>query len=205
MERIDQKKRDLELALDPYPEIAFLPANTQKLVPMTGERRREFSARLTAIADEIENATGDETRRADVESADTPDGRPPHELAGHACATCRGQCCRAGGNRAYLTPATFRRVLAQDPDLTLEDLQRAYLSRIPRESYEGSCIFHGRTGCKLPRDMRSNTCNDFLCADLRSLSADPGEQRLAAAFDALRLVRLAVIGGDNHSLLFEDE
>lgn len=202
MEKIERKTRDLDISLDPYPEIAILPANTRKLVPMAPERRTEFAARLKAIVDEIENAKGDGARGG-VQSADV--GPPHRELVGLACATCRGYCCRAGGNEAYMTPAVFRRVLAQSPDLTPADLQRAYLSRIPQESYEESCIFHSRTGCTLPRDRRADICNNFLCSGVRDLPADPDAQRLAAAIGATGIVRLALIGGDGNSLLFEEE
>lgn len=204
LDGIGRKLRELAVDLDPYPEIAILPANTRKLEPMTDVRRTEFAARLGAIADEIESGRGADS--ADPAERGAAAREPPDpDTARLACATCRGHCCIGGGNRAYLTRATFERVLTRSPTASLEDLQQAYLSRIPEVSYRDSCIFHGRTGCALPQGMRSDTCNDFLCSGIYELPQDPGEQRLAAAFDGQRLVRLAVIGPAGRTLLVDGE
>ena len=44
-----------------------------------------------------------------------------------------------------------------------------YLDYLPTDSYEDGCVFQGRKGCTLPRDMRSITCNTFLCPSLRNI------------------------------------
>ena len=44
-----------------------------------------------------------------------------------------------------------------------------YLGKLGGTTYRGSCIYHGAAGCELPREMRSDTCNGFYCADLARL------------------------------------
>jgi hypothetical protein len=46
----------------------------------------------------------------------------------------------------------------------------------------GSCINHGATGCSLPREMRSDTCNDYFCNPMRAWQARcaSGERPLGA-------------------------
>ena len=80
-----------------------------------------------------------------------------------ACARCRGHCCRNGGEEAYLTEDTIRRYLHEHPGTRPLDLLEAYLARVGHETFEGSCIFHGPTGCTLSREMRSDTCNGYFC------------------------------------------
>ena len=48
-----------------------------------------------------------------------------------------------------------------------------YLSHLPDASMAGSCIHHTRQGCSLPREMRSQTCNQFRCGPLALLQAPP--------------------------------
>jgi hypothetical protein len=200
---IERKARELEVALDRDIHMAILPAKLGKLVAMTEDRRTELATRLAELADEIDN---DAHGPGETDTTAAPRQSPPlPAIVGHACATCRGYCCRHGGNRAYLTRATFERALAQSPTLSLEEMQEAYLSRVPRESYEGSCIFHGRTGCTLEPGMRSDTCNDYFCNGARRLPEDPREKRLAVAIDGRHVIRLAIIGAGGQTLLFEEE
>ena len=44
-----------------------------------------------------------------------------------------------------------------------------YLSRIPDVAHQDSCIFHGADGCALPRELRSDVCNNFECNGLLSI------------------------------------
>lgn len=84
-----------------------------------------------------------------------------------ACAHCRGCCCQHGGDHGYLTPGTIARVRSLQPEWSDDDIVQAYLSRIGTRSYHRSCIFHGPGGCALPRSMRSETCNAYLCDGLK--------------------------------------
>ena len=85
-----------------------------------------------------------------------------------ACTVCRGACCTAAGNQAYLTLETLVRSGAL-AEVSLQSLVNNYVAHVPAQSYEKSCIFHGPTGCGLTPEMRSDTCNAHLCRGLRRL------------------------------------
>ena len=55
------------------------------------------------------------------------------------------------------------RIHQREPDA----MAREFLRHLPRVSYSGSCVYHGRTGCGLPREMRAAICNRFYCGSLR--------------------------------------
>lgn len=110
---------------------------------------------------------------------------------GVGCRLCRGHCCVAGGTHAFLTISTIRRVFANQPDLSPMQVFEAYTSRIPEKSVEDSCLFHGQFGCTLPRDMRADMCNRFLCRDLQDMRlamAESNQRFFVAAHDASKMV-----------------
>ena len=41
------------------------------------------------------------------------------------------------------------------------------MSAISDKVYENSCIYHTETGCSLPRELRSNICNNFFCQPIK--------------------------------------
>jgi hypothetical protein len=53
--------------------------------------------------------------------------------------------------------------------MSVRDLLRAYLDRVPAVSFESSCIFHGKSGCTLERSLRSELCSRYYCSGLDSL------------------------------------
>jgi hypothetical protein len=79
------------------------------------------------------------------------------------CATCKGGCCVSGGSNAFLGVETVKRVRRLHPEWSRDRLLGEYLSRLPVETVAGSCVNHSASGCALPREMRSDTCNDFFC------------------------------------------
>jgi hypothetical protein len=95
-----------------------------------------------------------------------------------------------------LTVETIRRTMVEHPDQAPHDVLAAYLSCLRSETVAGSCIFHQRDGCGLPREMRSETCNRYFCRGLTEFqtglavrgharaffAATEGESILAAAF-----------------------
>jgi len=111
------------------------------------------------------------------------------EMLAAACATCRGHCCRTGGEHAYLDAKTIRRVLAGTPSSTPSSLLETYLAALPAKSVRGSCVFHGSAGCTLPRRLRSHVCNDFFCGPVDRWLASP------AASEAKPAVIVVVDGG----------
>jgi len=102
-------------------------------------------------------------------SASIPEPTPAERLTGHVCALCQGGCCSKGGDTAYLSPDTIRRFMALHPQLRPRDVLAAYLDRLSPRTQQGSCINHTSQGCSLPREMRSDTCNHYLCATQKDL------------------------------------
>jgi hypothetical protein len=76
-------------------------------------------------------------------------------------------------------------LLRERPELCIEELVDLYVDRLPEESFEGSCVFHGPTGCTLSRDMRSDTCNLHFCAGQHSLQAALAQGAPPRAFVAI--------------------
>jgi hypothetical protein len=62
---------------------------------------------------------------------------------------------------------TIRQFMDANPALSGEAVLNAYLSKLCPESVAGSCINQTATGCALPRDMRSATCNGYYCEPLK--------------------------------------
>ena len=86
-----------------------------------------------------------------------------------ACTVCRGRCCLGGTAQAYISAEDVRRYVKAKPATTREEILEAYLNCLADVSYENSCIFHQEQGCGLPRHLRSATCNEFECLDLKAL------------------------------------
>ncbi|MCB1886010.1 MAG: hypothetical protein KDH20_00260 [Rhodocyclaceae bacterium] len=103
------------------------------------------------------------------------------------CMTCRGGCCTTGGEHAHLSALSFRLQLDAEPDLSDEILCERYLSRVPAEALEGSCINQTRQGCTLPRELRSLTCNAYYCDELKRFHVARAEP--AAGATALAVLR----------------
>lgn len=91
-------------------------------------------------------------------------------IGGQLCALCRGRCCRFGlHGKAFLEAHQLRAWLAQQPDATWGDAVEHYLGLIAPEHLHSSCLFHAPTGCTLPRERRSDVCNQFACDPLEQL------------------------------------
>lgn len=140
------------------------PARARKL---TQQRRDAYRAHLAKVIDEALSGPASEPP---PELAVAPP-TSPSTLPGRLCAFCGGGCCTRGGDRAYLTAATLRRVIAAQPDLAEQPgaLIAAYMDRLPAKSQTGSCINHGPQGCGLSREMRSDICNNYACEPLGRL------------------------------------
>jgi hypothetical protein len=172
---------------------ALLPATDRPLRRQDPARRTLFAERL---ADLMETAAADPDgptgERAEPERPPTEDER----LIGAACGSCRGHCCRHGEDHAFLRPATLRRHWRAHPELTPQQVREEYLRRLPDESVAGSCIYHGRGGCALPRAMRSDVCNRYHCEDLEALRKTAGAGPvLVLGFDKDRYVRASLLDG----------
>src|SRR5436190_577126 len=81
---------------------AVIPSYTAAVTNLPDGRRRAFRDELTRL---ISRATAG---RDDPAVPAEPDVLPPGAAAvlGRACALCHGDCCKQGGDHAYLTEAT---------------------------------------------------------------------------------------------------
>ena len=148
-----------------------LPSGPHRLVPLAESRRRRFRDHLNRLISQA-------VAPPDPPGApQTSNPLPPHlpdpdpAFSTQLCTLCRGGCCTGGGDEAYLTADTLRRVLRSQPGLRPQALLNAYLDRLATRTAEGSCIQHTAQGCSLPRDWRSDTCNRYRCDGLLAQQA----------------------------------
>ena len=206
------KRAEKELRADPVGTVPWnavrvlLPANADPLAPQDSTRRLLFTQHLTEVAE-----------RAGLEPArflnEPPAAEPPPDgretLSVGACTACRGSCCRSGGDHAYLTEETIARHLQAHPEGTVAQAIKDYLEWLPAETVLNSCVYHSKTGCGLPRDMRSSTCNRHLCGKLLNLrSTLPGNNPpplLAVLFDDGKWARTALIDETGVKILAEED
>ncbi len=62
------------------------------------------------------------------------------------------------------------------------------MEHLGTKTFVDSCVYHTKTGCCLPRTMRSDTCNEFLCDTLieldRQLNKTPTPKGILLIDDA---------------------
>jgi hypothetical protein len=204
--------------------VILLPANTRNTEPLPEQSRDAFLERLRErLAATFLDAARDDTAPMSGEARAAMDGAaPPHAsgeaptgdahstrdaqlrdaLLGAACATCRGECCTAGGTHAFLRQDSLVRVrayLSRDGAIVdAQQIEAEYARHLPARHYRGSCVYHTPSGCALPRTLRSNLCNRYLCGGLtqlsRALDASGGDSAYVAAADSVHLRRVALLG-----------
>ncbi|HEY0469496.1 MAG TPA: hypothetical protein VGC79_35145 [Polyangiaceae bacterium] len=135
-----------------------MPGFPITLSPQAPERRERFRAHIAALVEESS---------VPCEAYDDESRVPPAVTLANVCGVCKGLCCRHAGNQAHIDDAALRLVRALRPELSAADVVAAYVNAIPERSVEHSCIVHGEHGCALPRELRSQTCNEFYCAPVR--------------------------------------
>ncbi len=153
-----------------------LPHNSERLVLPSGPRRlrnlpqRERNRYRDHLNRIIAQATSgvDLSHEPQVAPVDTA-SKTSADLLTNVCTLCRGGCCTSGGHKAYLTAATIRRFMAARPGLRPREVLAAYLAHLPPRTEAGSCVNHGALGCSLPRDLRSDVCNRYLCDTAKSI------------------------------------
>jgi hypothetical protein len=178
--------------------LAIVPTHEGVLAPVSEQRRNAFRTRLVKVVETAFAETPENGSDTDLE----PD--PIHdreETLVMVCATCRGNCCEAGGNHAYLDARAIRRYAAWHPEATQAEIVAAYTKRVPERSVTASCILHGERGCSLPREMLGHTCNLFLCPGAKGVGpalgrADGPLVFAASAREDGTLVRFAAFEGE---------
>lgn len=165
--------------------LVVVPHIDTPLAPRDEERIEPVKARLVSLVNWAFTHEPDDAelpRRPGWSSTGEPDSSvyQPQDIGAEAtavesplfgagCRLCRGACCRTGADHAYLNIKQVREFIAGHPELSAEDIVGAYLSHLPELSIENSCIFHGERGCTLPREMRSDMCNRWLCPGLKEI------------------------------------
>jgi hypothetical protein len=135
------------------------------------QRRLAFRDFLNQLISKLSvDDAGPKAEGAGSDSSVQPDSAPNTEalaVLSTACGLCQGFCCQNGGQHAYLSVQTIRRYMARHPGLRPDDVLDDYLACVGEVSMEGSCLFHGPSGCGLPREMRSDVCNRYYCEGLK--------------------------------------
>ena len=211
-EQAEQIARD-DRAVYGGPElpVILLPANSRNTTELPEESRDAFLEKLRGtIAEAFNDAVRDNRApmSAEAESARQdagwalPESIPAMpDIIGASCGTCRGECCTAGGTHGFLHADSITRVraeLAEDGTVvSAESLEALYASHLPARHYRGSCVFHTTAGCHLPRSLRSNLCNRYVCGGLaqltRALVSTQQTSAYVAAADSVHLRRVALI------------
>lgn len=168
-------------AQSPQPWLALeldllLPTGPQRRSKLPERRRQRYRAHLLRIIAEAQalpplppSAPPVTSRPLTPVAADgkaPPKAAIPSNLPGRLCGLCGGGCCPSGGDTAYLSAATLQRVMTQQPDLQADQLLDAYLVWLPGKPQTDSCVNHGERGCTLPRTLRADICNDYVCESL---------------------------------------
>lgn len=174
----------------------LLPTGPQRRSKLPERRRQHYRAhlaRIIAVAQALPPLPQPSAQPAPLVSL-VADGNAlidaaiPSNLPGRLCGLCGGGCCTSGGDTAYLSAATIQRVMAQQPDLPADQLLEAYLAYLPGKPQTDSCVNHGAQGCTLPRALRADICNDYVCQSLARV-----ESALEAASQATPDVQIKIL------------
>ena len=163
----EQAKQGLAL-----PQVIIVPVTDRRLTELPASRRQEFSEHLDELLADVKAS----------EHRGTPAAAPagaPSQVVQDACALCRGHCCTLGGTHAFLDSEH----LWKSGKKGAAAIKELYLSYLGSPTYEGACVYQGRTGCALPYALRSDLCNKFLCGGLEHHTDEPAFIA-ATTFDA---------------------
>ncbi|MDG2306783.1 MAG: hypothetical protein P8R42_19460 [Candidatus Binatia bacterium] len=161
--------------------VAVVPSNDRRTARLPADRRSRFVGHLKQLIEEVEQEVA-ELDPADGRERARGDTQHSSPMLGDACATCRGHCCLTAGEHAYLDSPDIRRFWSTRPTATGASIAKAYLGALPERSFSGSCVFHATAGCALPREMRAEICNTFLCDGAQALKAELADGGADRAF-----------------------
>ncbi len=183
-----EHKQVLRSVLDNHPALnknnlhmLVIPSGMTQLTPLPNERVADYTQHLTNIikqaadytcaADVVQDqhyVAHEKLAKLEQQFAKYP---TLHTISDRVCSLCRGGCCASGKEHAYLSVITMRRYMDNYPAMTQQALVDKYLSHIPPETIEDSCINQTTTGCALPRELRSDICNKYYCSALKQYQA----------------------------------
>jgi len=170
-----------------------IPSGSSKISPLHESRIQAYKAHLETVI-----KGSQDVRTSDANETSESSGRYSAEklfenapllriVSDKMCGMCKGGCCTAGRDSAYITPSTIRRFLAAHPDSSDDDILEAYLSRLSPETVTDACVNQSPTGCVLPRSMRSDTCNEYYCKALEAWH----ESAVSGVTDAVLVIQRA--------------
>jgi len=141
----------------PAQVVGAAPFRESRLVAQDAGAVAIFRAHIADLATEAVRAP------LPVPPARADDAAPQLELQA-LCGACQGGCCSLGADRnAFIDAETVQSVLSDQAHGDTEEVTRRYLDHLPEMHVAGSCLFHGADSCALPRQMRSEVCNGFVC------------------------------------------
>ncbi|MCP4721284.1 MAG: hypothetical protein GY860_17660 [Desulfobacteraceae bacterium] len=148
-----------------YPYVV-VPSNLKKITRLPKKRKTIFLKTLYHLINESLLESGE---NQDENSRQNEPLKNDSPFEAKACSICSGGCCCIGEEHAFLKKETIFHYMSGHPDQTPAQVVAAYMKYLPEKSFENSCVNHTKTGCTLPRDMRSHVCNNYLCAPLNKL------------------------------------
>ena len=190
VEEVTLKERDehrhiLQTVLQNNPELTknnihllVIPSGLSRLVPPSTERLSDYTQHLNNIIRKAAEHTDasdvvhdqhyiahERLHKLEQTFAENP---ALHTISDRLCTMCRGGCCASGKDHAYLSVITMRRYMDKHPALTHDDIRDLYLSHVATETIDDACINQTATGCRLPRELRSDICNEYYCDPIKS-------------------------------------
>lgn len=166
-------------------DLLVIPSGHSAIGTLPDDRIRDYTEHLKKTISEAAAhadaslAQADEKARQQLRETELRFSADPklRTISDQLCGMCKGGCCTAGGDTAYITVDTIRRFMDEHPDLSAEQILNIYVSRVSSETVTSACINQTKAGCALPREMRSDTCNGYYCDALQSWHERPIEER----------------------------
>jgi hypothetical protein len=166
-------------------DVVVIPSGYAGISDLPDERIQKYAEHLRKVISEAHHSADESTtkthreRRLLVEKTEARFAAEPglRDITNRMCGMCKGGCCAAGGDAAYITSATIKREKERQPGLSDEDLVQAYLSRLSAQTITNACVNQTISGCVLPTEMRSDTCNGFHCDTINAWHDRPQEER----------------------------
>jgi len=205
-------------------QLVMIPTGLARTAPLPSARKVQYQKHLEdTIAEAIQYTSADDAIRDQHHAAHEHLKRQDEFLQSHPdisaasdtlCGLCKGGCCSTGGDHAFISPVTIRRLMDKAPDLTTQSILNSYLSHIHDHTIDQSCINQTESGCALPRAMRSDVCNVYFCDEVKShqrrMAENDNEQGATLviqrsntnwnryeAIDFNKVVSITLINGEN--------
>lgn len=155
--------------------LAILPYNEDVVSTLPAQRRtiheahlREQLARARVRRAVSPNDAATEAIEIS-EQALSPTQVAESELLHAACGSCRGECCRVGGDKAFISDETLLGVIQRFPSMDDDAIVAHYMQHIGTHTMTRGCVYQSERGCTLAPELRAEICHSFYCTGLRML------------------------------------